>query len=237
MKKYSILLTATVNPEGMIFTERNDPKKRLEDYVMVIKSLNKLGYKNIVFCENTSLKIEELSEKIDIKDIEFLSFNGNNYNKSLGKGYGEAKIIDYAFKNSNKLRESEFTLKITGRYDILNIVQLTKYFERSKSDIIADFRKNLSYTDSRVFFAHKSFFTDYFLSFSEEINDNEGVYFEHMLARSIHAAMSNGMTFENLSIVPNISGFSGTTNTRVTNPIKIPFKTLLQIIKGKIFKL
>ena len=88
-----VLLTACVNPNGMSKT--------------VLQDVNALNFYlqetslPICFVENTGFDMScEFHSYIDSGRLEYLCFKGNNYDKSLGKGYGEAVIILYATENS-----------------------------------------------------------------------------------------------------------------------------------------
>lgn len=94
-----ILLTACVNPNGMAFTKLNDQKLRLNQYKSSIKFYLENTDKQIIVVENTGYDFSnDFISYVYKQRLECLTFDGNNYNKSLGKGYGESLIIDYALK-------------------------------------------------------------------------------------------------------------------------------------------
>lgn len=124
MKEMVILLTATVNPDGTALTKLQDPRVRKEQYIRAIEFyLINTNY-NIVLCENTNCNFYNEISDLKKDRLEFIVFNGNNYNKSYGKGYGEARIIKYAIENSNFLKDAKYIVKITGRIIIKNINEI-----------------------------------------------------------------------------------------------------------------
>lgn len=120
-----ILLTACVNPNGMIFTALQDSNERQRQYE------DALGYYltqtdvPIVFVENTGCDFSsKYSEYIQQGRLEYITFQGNDYDKTLGKGYGEYIILMYADQHSSVLRHHHYVVKITGRIKVLNINKL-----------------------------------------------------------------------------------------------------------------
>jgi len=119
-----LLLSACINPNGMSYTEIQNPKERESHYLNALSYyLKKTKYK-IVFVNNSG---EDISYKVDNRDnrIEFLSFYGNDYDKSYGKGYGEFLILQYAFKNSVFISKCNYVIKITGRLIVKNITEIS----------------------------------------------------------------------------------------------------------------
>ena len=99
----TILLTATINPQGMINVALNNPVERLEQYKKSIEFyINETDF-NIVFCDNSKnlldIKSLKINDKKRLKNVEILTFDGNLI-KYKGKGYGEMEIINYSLNNS-----------------------------------------------------------------------------------------------------------------------------------------
>lgn len=178
-----LLLTACVNPNGMSFTKIQDTNLRLSEYISAIFWYLKNTSLPIVVCENTLYDFSnDFEDYLSSGRLELLCFNGNGYERSLGKGYGEALIIDYAIKHSKLITEKSIIIKITGRIIINNI-----------RDIIIDCNnQNNIYADaflidgrmqaaSRIFISPYLFLTNYFLSNLSSLNDSKYYYFEHLL--------------------------------------------------------
>lgn len=131
-----ILLTATVDPRGMSETSLTDPEVRKNQYMEAISYYLDRTDLKIVVCENTKCDFfnEILNPQKDER-LEFLTFNGNDYDTVLGKGLGEAFIIEHALKNSKFIDRETVVIKITGRIKILNIHSLINTVKKSKKEI------------------------------------------------------------------------------------------------------
>lgn len=131
-KNTVILMTACVDPKGMGFTILQDPRIRKSQYLEAIEFyLNETKY-NIVFCENTGANLfDEIKSPEKHSRLEYLTFQGNDYKKSIGKSLGEAQIIKYAIQHSKFIKEKDYIIKITGRIKVLNI-----------NEILSDNRRN-----------------------------------------------------------------------------------------------
>ena len=140
----------------------------------------------MVFCNNSGKDIsDELNENSG--RIEFLSFYGNDYEKSLGKGYGEARIIEYALQNSSFIKNAKTIIKITGKLKVLNIQKallLTNLILGNKYDSVYCTWVEPGTIDSRVFCGSPHFF-NYLVNNKHLMNDSEGVYFENVLHNCI----------------------------------------------------
>lgn len=182
-----ILLTACVNPMGMSKTTLQNSKVRLEQYISTINFYIENTNYQLCICENTGTDLSKYF-KFDKNDkrIEFLSFMGNNYDKSKGKGYGEALIIEYAIKNSILINSESHIIKISGRYIIRNIDIQLNYIEElaKKKDIsLFVFASYMKYHFCSSFFyiAPTSFFQSRFLERKNQLNDTLGFGFEELL--------------------------------------------------------
>lgn len=99
-----ILLTACVNPNGMSNTAIQDIDIRKQQYKDAIDFYLRRTDYGIVFVENSSTDMSQgYCVPISKGRLEMITFEGNNYDRKLGKGYGEAMIIDYVFKHSRLL--------------------------------------------------------------------------------------------------------------------------------------
>jgi len=213
----------------MIFTNLQDSKIREQQYREAINFyLYNTKYK-IVFCNNSgediSLKFKDNSDR-----IEFLSFNGNNYNKNLGKGYGEFFILQYAFQNSEFIKRASYVIKITGRLIIENISLIPKI-----NDIILGFPHNKIYlsidtdskfVDSRCIIASKYFF-DLFLV-NNIVNDSQGYFFEHMLLDIINE-YRNQFLISDFCVNLRYCGVSGTSGNYYTLIYKSMYQNLIEV--------
>lgn len=117
-----ILLTACINPGGMVKTRLQDAAVRKRQYLESIEYYLAATRCKIVFCENTGCDIrDEITSPERHERLEYLTFNGNDYDKSLGKAYGESLIIRYASEHSVFMKTAEYVCKVTGRVKVINI--------------------------------------------------------------------------------------------------------------------
>ena len=191
-----ILLTATVNPNGMSFTALQDRTAREKQYKESLFFYLENTDNKIVFCENSGTDLSSGYRKYIAEGrIEFLTFNGNDYDKKLGKGYGEAKIILYAISNSVFIKN----IKIC---DILNrrILNLNNI-------IMCDFMGDSSiYT--MIFVSPLKWIrnVNYHLN---EINDTKGVTFEQIMYKILLNTDCIVLPFSPSPIIRGVNGSSG----------------------------
>lgn len=209
-RSYVILLTACVNPGCMPFTVLNDTSERLRQYREALDFYLNETTLPIVFCENTLCDFsEDYKEYIASGRLEYITFDGNNFDKSRGKGYGEALIMEEAFRHSRLLDQCNFVVKITGRLIVRNISQLVKDNRRMFTDTIQTFYPNNNMADSRLVILPKLFCIDDFLARKDSINDTEGYYFEHLLYDAVISRKK--YIYIPFLHVPLIDGVSGST--------------------------
>lgn len=127
--KIVILLTACIHPNGMCLTALKDTDERKKQYIDALKYYLRTTELPIVFVENTATDLSPMfTPYMQSGRLEYLTFDGNNYPKELGKGYGEAEIIGYAMRHSTLLKTSTYLLKITGRIIVTNINSIAQSF-------------------------------------------------------------------------------------------------------------
>lgn len=210
-KKYVILLTACVNPDGMPFTVLNDASERLRQYRKALEFYLTESSYPIVFCENTLCDFsDDYKNYINKGRLEFITFDGNKFDKTKGKGYGEAIIMEEAFRRSKLIAENNFIVKITGRLLVRNISQLITDNKRTLTQTIQTFSPKNNMIDSRFTVCPKSFYINDFLSRKEQINDTKGKYFEHVLHDTLLSRRSFVyIPFLRVPLIEGVSGSSG----------------------------
>ena len=147
-----------------------------------------------------------------------MTFQGNDYDKSLGKGYGEARIIKYAIENSSLLKEHEYIIKITGRHIVLNLAIILKFLGYKKFDVACLIQSKNKLALSDIFIVSKKFLLSYFLPFSDNINDTKGYYFEHCLFDAVRKGMKHHLRISTLPFYPSKEGVSGSTGKSFHRP-------------------
>lgn len=216
-----LLLTATVNPGKMSYLQLRDPMIRLRAYEQAFRFyLSTLPACPLIFCENSGFDLASIrtiatTENHHSRQIEILSFSGNDYPPELGKGYGEMGILAHVLADSRRLPENALVLKITGRLEVGNIARLLFGLDRKPEvELFCDLRGNLSWADSRVFAASVRYLRSHLLPLREAADDSRGITFEHLLARAAHRAMAAGSVWAMLPAAPEIHGVSATTQDR-----------------------
>ena len=191
----------------MTYTALNNPEERKAQYVNAIRYyLNETIYP-VVFAENSGTDISLIFQGfIDSGRLECLTYMGNQ-NKEKGKGYGEAEIIEFAIKNSRLIDEKCIIIKITGRLIIKNINNILRPLKTHTDFVSCQFHSDLKFADSRLVCAITAFYHQ-FLYFKEQINDQKGVYFEHILSFSV---INSNLYYIPFPEEPIFIGQSGTT--------------------------
>ena len=215
--KFCIIITATVDPKGMVFTERNSPEDRLNDYKKAFKIFcNQQEVSNIIFIENSGYSLdyfENEKKKYLDKKIEIISSNINNgFSRKLGKGFGEHLSLKEVFDKSVSLKNYDYFIKCTGRYHILNFSNIFKSIKKEISTINGYLKDNLKYFDSAILCGSKDFFINYLIPETRNVNDSKNIFFEHCVAKALFKAMVDGYSFNQIEDLPIIEGYIGTNN-------------------------
>lgn len=213
----------------MAYTALNNIEERQAQYVNAIRFYLKETNYPIVFCENSGTDISYLFQDfIDSGKLECLSFIGNQ-DKQKGKGYGEAEIIEYALKHSCFINDNCIVTKITGRLIINNICNILSPLKKRDNFVSCLFHSDLKFADSRLVCATVGFYS-YFLKHKNQINDNNSIYFEHILSSSV---IDSNIRYIPFSEAPIIIGQSGTTG----DTYQIHKRNLKSIILYKYYSL
>lgn len=231
--KVVILLTGCVNPNGMIFTELSDVNVRLKQYLQAINFYLLHTSCPIVFVENSNFEISPyLPKDCDKNRLEILTFDGNDYDKTIGKGYGEALIIEYALNNSRFLSNPHQIIKITGRIIIDDIKEIIAEIIKAPNNVVfADINWHRNYRDkllSVVVSAPSSFWSRFIIK-KVYINDNKGVVFENVLKNTADEWVRSGgrfSLFHTPLLYEGVSGSTGLSYTKSHPYLKYYFKLL-----------
>ena len=205
-----ILLTSTVKPYIGGFA--GTVEKRLQEYEDAISYYLQETTFDIVVVDNSNYLFRNSNKR-----LRSYAFLADPEDFKYGKGFGEAKIISYAFKHDAGLQKAEQVIKITGRHKISNINKLVLQTTLVNT-IYADC--NLGYTNSPscFFIAPPVFYNNYLLPYSSYMNDSKGIYFEHILARSIKKFIKNKGRHRQFYIPIAILGHPGTSSVNYKLP-------------------
>ena len=209
-----ILLTACVNPSGMSHTVLQNPEERAEQYKQALDFYVKETNLPIVFCENTMYDMaSDYIQYIDSGRLEYMTFDGNNYDRSRGKGYGEAVIMGYALEHSEIIKNSKYVIKITGRIIIEDIRQYTSSVLYYLGNL---FRSNIkpSFISTYIFIARPQLIQKFIAKFQELIWEDHPTndLIEHHWYRALTKDPEfNKITYLPFISIPKVKGISGTT--------------------------
>ncbi|MCP1505541.1 hypothetical protein J2Y83_001514 [Pseudomonas marginalis] len=211
---FCVILTCTIDVKGIAFMERSNIGDRFNDYCSAFEMwLKGGGADNIVFVENSGYDLsyfKELALKFPHKNVEFISFDGQDFDRALGKGYGEMLALKRVFDCSKLLSEKGWFVKVNGRYYIPKFEEVAKVIG-AKPDIMCDLSKNLTWADSRVFGGGRNFFQSHLFPELLMVNDTKGLYFEHALVKATLRGIADGLSWRLAPFVA-IVGVSGTAN-------------------------
>ena len=104
-KKVSLVLLCNVDPKGVIHTKRKNIQDRINDFEKSLPFWFSLDlFKNIIVIENSNFKGDlfkkHIKQSINKKNIELIVYDGQKYNRKLGKGYGWFQQIDKVITNT-----------------------------------------------------------------------------------------------------------------------------------------
>lgn len=139
--KNILLMTATVNPNGLIDSSLQNVDIREEQYISTLKFYaSQPDVDKIVFVENSGWDLKKMLQKSGVSPeiVECISLDCNNYPRELGKGYGEFQLIDKAIDLSKTLKANKNFVKVTGRFPVINISNMLKEFEKKDVDLYCD---------------------------------------------------------------------------------------------------
>jgi hypothetical protein len=214
-------LTATVDIRGVGQLLRDDPLERYGDYERALARWAKCpGLDGLIFVENSGYDISGLREvvrdsPIPADSIEFLSFDGQDFPRHLGKGFGENLNCEYVLNHSKLLAREDFMLfRNNGRNYVENVAAFIDALT-PPTDVMCELNQNLTWADGRVLGGTVEFFRTYVIEHGRSVDDSKGFYFEHALARAIHAAMADGLVWRPFPEPPLIRGYSGTSNKEI----------------------
>ena len=146
--KTTIILTTTVNVNfkkyAIFQTDSNERKNLYIDRVR--KWLQNTNF-NIILVENSGYNYEELNtEKNIYKDrFEVITFNepevpeAKYLENNDSKGSSELFSINYAFNHSTLAKQSNFIIKITGRFFIPDFEQFLNQYDLDNYDALTQF--------------------------------------------------------------------------------------------------
>ena len=206
-----VLLTGTIAPSRSIPSlTLTDPETRWEQYARSIAHwLQNTPTQNLVFCENSGAT-KDFDSLLDLaanleKHLEILQFQGDQGKCiSLGKGYGEGEIIDFALSNSRILSQHRTFYKVTGRLTVSNFNRGHVWWNRRDTGFITmGIRSHL--VDTRFFRTSQALYNECLRDAHAYVRDRDNIYLEHVFYDCLRRCQTSA-----LLPLPKIEGVSGT---------------------------
>ena len=232
-----VLLTSTIQPKvDQPQLVLSNPLERLEDYRKALAFysglLNENIIQKIVFVDNSNYDLEALRVEFLNPAIEFISFYGLDYSSTFHRGYGEFKLVDYAFEHAtflNKCDVDAVIWKVSGRYIVKNFKTVIKFTPKS-FDLYLDTRKN--WIEMSVMAWSKLGYNKVIKHVCEEFKT--GMAPELILAKKFKLAISDGAKIVNPFVWPTyLIARRGTDGKYFENrftPIKFLIKAVVLLI-------
>lgn len=218
MHKIALLITGTIMPNSNFVAHTNAVERRNEYYDSLLFYRGNFKDNDLFFLENSSYNFStdtEFQEMLSNNNIILLKFPvSDKFNQ--GKGYQEFEMLDAAIDKFSGTYQS--FIKITGRYKVLNLKQLTDF---TCNGLVADCHKKYKVTQTNVFYVNGNFYTNYIKGLYNQVDDSNGVYIEKIVYQKIGAEKlaKQVKLFSSNPIITGISGSYGGTLNR--NKIKM----------------
>jgi hypothetical protein len=139
-----LIMSATLTPPVKAVA-RSNPMERLEDYLEALRyylELPSTVIDRILFIDNSASDLAPLhqlaSEIPHTKDIELISFSGNEHPYQFGKAYGEFKLMDFGLEKTTLFGPEDVIWKTTGRLKFLNLAKMNACSAKFPFDILCD---------------------------------------------------------------------------------------------------
>jgi hypothetical protein len=242
----TLLLTATITPPpDAVKLARTDPAARLNDYLQALAfylNLPDNAIDRIIFVENSNSdisKLRALAAQFPNKEVEFISFNGLDYPTKYGRAFGEARLMDYAFANSEIIAELDDEARIwkgTGRLRLTNFPAMIR---RAPDDyeLYCDLRNvNAQWMDQRFYSFTPSGYRTILQNIADDLREDRHntLAAETLMYRIVVQHVAPGRAVPRFRTQPFISGISGFGNYDYGRGVKNCLKDYTKVISRKL---
>jgi hypothetical protein len=240
-------MTATITPPpDAVKLARRDPGQRMEDYRKALEFYLALPgelISRIVFVENSATDLgplQEIAAGFAQPRVEFISFHGLDFPPNYGRAYGEFKILDHAFSQSDsclaRLDGGQRIWKATGRLRLTNIAAMIKRAP-AKCDMYCDLRnRNGHWMDMRFYSFTVRGYQTILKGIAEQIREDQygGLAAETLIYPLIHRHVASGAVAPRFNTQPRIAGVSGFENRDYSEGLKNNVKTYSRMVLRKV---
>lgn len=202
-----LLLTATVAPDDTPQLRLRDPERREADYLEALARWCRALPPDwdVVVAENSGWPASRFAEAGERVSRQVHVLQCPDRGSRAGKGVGEAGLLD-DFARSELAQARGWIFKCTGRLFVQNVD--TCLPSLANEGVCGALVPSLTQMDSRFFGASGALFHKYFTGMGDEIDEEEGVFFEHIAARRMLAALASGHAFRPFEVLPYVVGRS-----------------------------
>ncbi|HYX30374.1 MAG TPA: hypothetical protein VE863_17670 [Pyrinomonadaceae bacterium] len=223
---FALLLTASVDPNGMPGLTQTNPLEREGSYAKCFEYYLRSDplVQRIVLAENSGWPLDrfvDVSSRANLhnKSVEFLSFACNDFPRERGKSFGELLLIEKAMGQSRLIAESTYVGKLTGRNLLMNVTALLQSISR-EFDFCCDIRDHNFYQmlglpdcghhcDSRFFIFTRSYYEQYLQGRHVECSIGNGYLIEGLLFDLVKATESSERVIKRFRVEPDFRGMAG----------------------------
>ncbi len=210
MNNVSIILTSTINVQNKDYLFQTNKNLRLDIYLKSIKKWIENTNFNIILVDNSDYPYTELNEYLIKYNHRFqiIYFNESIIEEARyllndrSKGSSELFAIHYAYYNSELIRNSNFVIKITGRYFISDFESYLSNFNLNNYDAIC--QNDIDRCE--MLGCHIKWFHIIFNKFPINQYSSYDYHIENIYKYRIHALFKNVLKCKVFNIEPTSRG-------------------------------
>jgi hypothetical protein len=180
-----LLITWAISPKNVPFLHMSDSNVRLKENMAGLAAwiLDK-SFENIIVCDGTGFELDiNALKRIGAKhnkNISYHSFVQSDGASKFGKGYGEGEIINFAFQENPKIRNSKRFTKMNGKQYIpfyeFSLLRGKDSYEYFNLHYIA----NRPAIDTRFYCVDVQYYLKNLQDSYKRVNDFNTNYLEHV---------------------------------------------------------
>ncbi|MDR3457170.1 MAG: hypothetical protein P4N60_06960 [Verrucomicrobiae bacterium] len=175
-----IVLTATIIP-NVTGAASTDPAIRLGEYRHVLQFCQQFA--PVIFLENSGYPLERHPEFADSIRLRVHRFAPST-SPERGKGFQEFEMIDAWL--AREPHPPARWLKLTGRYQLLNLDALLAECRREKKyALLIDQLAKQRFARTHLFYVTTAFYQERMKNLYQQCNDDRGEFIEHVLFRAL----------------------------------------------------